>query len=973
MKKLLLLGALMASLGSSFAQSGTNTLTNGLVAWYPLHGNANDYSGNGNNGSCSNGVTFTTGYNGLLSASFNGNSQYIRVEKALLTNNIYSYSCWFYSLDENRAPLLNAGWEPGHWSYGYALEFNEPEIGKLSAYTWGEWQGYNLICSNSFTKTWHHAVVVSDGTTNSTNSSIYVDGILLSTGYLHENEYDGFNNLYIGGAPQSENAPWFFNGLICNVRIYNRALSSNEVSSLYAMESTPPPQITTQPTDVSLTATNSQTATFSVVATNGVPPYAYQWMKDGVDLTNQTNASVVLSNAGANTVGYYSCDVTDQSGTTVTSSNAALNITGVDFNLWQGLVAYYPFKGNANDASVNGNNATAVGTYSYITNGGIQIFGDGQTYYSGGGYIQIPTKEINGDFTISFMVGKISKSREDSQESILQWNDTQNNNVIEISGDQDNRPQYYTVNPLSFGHWDNNYQYHITTNVADGFYQKIHFITLVKNGDLISGYLDGSCIGSTNDNLQLPNRDILWLGHHEWWGGAASSARLNACYYSLRIYNRALSSNEVSALFQAEAPAPTNNQTITFATIPTKAFGAVPFSLTATSSAGMNYPITYSSSDPTIATVSSNKVTITGVGSCLITASQPGDFIYKAATNVSRTLTVTQGSQTIPFSAPASRSYSTSTFTLPLNSSAGLSVSYSSSSSSVATISGNVVTIAGPGSTVITATQAGNANYKAAPTVNQTLVVSQAAQTITFPAIASKAYGAPSFNLGATATSGLPITYSSSNTNVATVSGNTVTIRGVGSTTITASQAGNANYVAAPSVGQSLTVTKAAQTITFTAPTAQTYGNSSFTLSATASSGLPVTFTSANTNVATISGNTVTIKGAGTVSITASQSGNANYNAATSVAKTLTVAKASQTVSFSPTTPLTFVKNGTFTLSASSTSGGTITFTSGNTGILSISGKTATMKAIGSVNVTATAAATTNYNAATKTNSITLQ
>ena len=140
MKKLLLFGALMASLGSSFAQSGTNTLTNGLVAWYPLHGNANDYSGNGNNGSCSNGVTFTTGYNGLLSASFNGNSQYIRVEKALLTNNIYSYSCWFYSLDENRAPLLNAGWEPGHWSYGYALEFNEPENGKLSAYTWGEWQ-----------------------------------------------------------------------------------------------------------------------------------------------------------------------------------------------------------------------------------------------------------------------------------------------------------------------------------------------------------------------------------------------------------------------------------------------------------------------------------------------------------------------------------------------------------------------------------------------------------------------------------------------------------------------------------------------------------------------------------------------------------------------------------------------------------------------------------------------------------------
>jgi hypothetical protein len=745
-----------------------------------------------------------------------------------------------------------------------------------------------------------------------------------------------------------------------------------------------PPSIISQPTDVSLTATNSQTATFSVVVTNGVPPYACQWMKDGVDLTNQTNASLILSNAAANTVGYYSCDVTDQNGTTVTSSNASLNITGVNFWEWQGLVAYYPFRGNFKDFSFTANDLTNVTTGIKSANDRLGFSNRAVhfSYYNDSAQSVNPVS-IQGNDAHTFSCWIQSYN-------IPSWSLGQAGSVVTlgISNSIDGGISQLFV--------DDHNGDGGSRIVAQGAYADLEALNLgiqpfLKWRNLVyvytgsvsqsSIYLDGKPLpvnswggGNHTDVLNLSSSPIqigspILLFYPPPNGAAFAGATIS----DLRIYNRALSSNEVSALFQAEAPVPTNNQTITFPTIPSKAYGTAPFKLTATSSAGTNYPITYSSSDPSVATVSSNKVTITGVGSCLITASQPGDFIYKAATNVSRTLTVTQGSQTIPFSAPASRSYTTKTFTLPLNSSAGLPVSYSSSDSSVATISGNVVTITGPGSTVITATQDGNANYKAAPTVNQTLVVSQATQTISFPAIASKAYGAASFSLAAKATSGLPVTYTSSNTNVATVSGNTVTIRGVGSTTITASQAGNANYVAAPSVGQSLTVTKAAQTITFTAPAAQTYGNSSFTLSATASSGLYVSFASANTNVATISGNTVIIVGAGSASITATQAGNANYNAATSVAKTLTVAKAAQTVSFSPTTPVTYVKNGTFTLSASSTSGGAITFTSGNTAILSITGKTATMKAKGTVSVTATAAATTNYNAASKTNSITLQ
>ncbi|MEI6752310.1 MAG: YDG domain-containing protein, partial [Paludibacter sp.] len=97
------------------------------------------------------------------------------------------------------------------------------------------------------------------------------------------------------------------------------------------------------------------------------------------------------------------------------------------------------------------------------------------------------------------------------------------------------------------------------------------------------------------------------------------------------------------------------------------------------------------------------------------------------------------------------------------------------------------------------------------------------AQTITFGALSAKTYGDATFTLGATATSGLAVSYASSNTAVATVSGNTVTIVGAGSTNITASQAGNGSFAAASNVVQSLTVNPKTLTLTSASATSKTY------------------------------------------------------------------------------------------------------------------------------------------------------
>ncbi len=189
-----------------------------------------------------------------------------------------------------------------------------------------------------------------------------------------------------------------------------------------------------------------------------------------------------------------------------------------------------------------------------------------------------------------------------------------------------------------------------------------------------------------------------------------------------------------------------------------------------------------------------------------------------------------------------------------------------------------------------------------------TLTVSmlQTAQTITFGPLEEKTYGDAPFALTAMASSGLVVSYASSDTNVATVASNLVTILNAGVTTITATQAGNENYTTAAPVPQTLTVNPATQSITFDALPDKTYGDAPFALTSTASSGLPVSYASSDTNVATVAGNTVTIVKAGVTTITATQAGDLNHSAANPVPRPLTVVKAMPVITWNPPSVMAF-------------------------------------------------------------------
>jgi hypothetical protein len=383
----------------------------------------------------------------------------------------------------------------------------------------------------------------------------------------------------------------------------------------------------------------------------------------------------------------------------------------------------------------------------------------------------------------------------------------------------------------------------------------------------------------------------------------------------------------------------------------------MPFTLTATASSGL--PVSFKSTTPSICAVSGLTATLLTSGTCTVAASQPGDGKnYEAAPNVFQTFTVL-APQSITFN-PIPNQVQGTPFTLTATASSGLPVSYASLTTGTCTVLGNTATLLAAGTCTMQASQAGNGTYVAATPVSQSFSV-QSGQTITFNAISSQVQGTP-FTLTATASSGLPVSYASLTTGTCTVLGNTATLLAAGTCTMQASQAGNGTYVAATPVSQSFSV-QSGQTITFNAISSQVQGTP-FTLTATASSGLPVSYASLTTGTCTVSGNTATLLAAGTCTMQASQAGNGAYAAATPVSQSFTVNPQSQTITFNAIPAQTV---GTpLTLSAAATSGLAVSFASTTPSICTVSGSTATLLIAGTCTIQASQAGNgTTYAAAT--------
>jgi hypothetical protein len=233
-----------------------------------------------------------------------------------------------------------------------------------------------------------------------------------------------------------------------------------------------------------------------------------------------------------------------------------------------------------------------------------------------------------------------------------------------------------------------------------------------------------------------------------------------------------------------------------------------------------------------------------------------------------------------------------------------------------------------------------------------TIAASLIAQTINFTQVTGAHSVGQQVNLTATASSGLPVKFVTTTSSVCTVSGTTASLIAGGSCDIEAQQWGNSTYAVAPFAFTIFWVNHAAQTISFPAIAFSQTADTTLPLSATATSGLPVTFASLTPATCTVSGTTLNLNSYGDCTIQASQAGNNIYNEAGHVSQTVFIHHLTQTVNFGPIATQTV---GTpLTLSATASTSLPVIFASFTPAVCTVSGDTATFLEAGTCTIEAT-------------------
>ena len=207
-------------------------LTNGLVAYYPFNGNANDISGNGNNGTV-HGATLTANRFGTSNSAYyfaGDGSSYISIpdSPSLDISNSVTLSLWMQTGGGGSGQPFIAG------KYNYYLRFNDTSSSPQFNFVIQPFVGVVFSPPISLNPNDWISVV---GTYDGQSIIIYTNGLL--AGQLNVIGTIGNKNQEFRIGENPDDGFDYFLGSISDVRVYNRAFSSNEVAQLYAYETSP--------------------------------------------------------------------------------------------------------------------------------------------------------------------------------------------------------------------------------------------------------------------------------------------------------------------------------------------------------------------------------------------------------------------------------------------------------------------------------------------------------------------------------------------------------------------------------------------------------------------------------------------------------------------------------------------------------------------------------------------------------------
>jgi hypothetical protein len=523
----LLLCFFLLSLGASAQNIPSYVPTNGLVGYWPFNGNANDESGNGNHGILLNGVTLSNDRLLNLNSSFaidgiDGLNKGIKIP-VNLTGTEYTTSIWFMISDSTKGGGTSSQTIICAEPFGVmGCGFNHPYFPNNMGSCIGDSYNWN-ICSGGMSNTWQlqnkqswHLLTIIK---TFVEYRYYIDGILKRTQSIGPSNSVFISEFYLGAIRISSGE--VFKGKLDDIAIYNRALTQQEITALYT--GVPPCTPTSSTTNLSIPSTS----------------LPYTW--NGLTFNNSGSQTATLTNSKG-------CDSTATLNLTVTNTIPSYVPTN-------GLVGYWPFNGNANDESGNGNHGTVNGaTLTSDRNGGA---GKAYSFDGVNDFIKCNYGGPSGNpvLTLSFWI----KSSQSTYGHLIGYGSNAGSGQdirVFINGNCSNSIAFDTYDnqkaksTMFSNEWDN---YTIIYNGNLGNNTTVS--SFYKNGVLMITECFNVNISSTNISSLFP---IVFGRYH----GTAQTGFYNGLLDDVMIYNRLLTQQEITALYSGVPPCtPTSSTT----------------------------------------------------------------------------------------------------------------------------------------------------------------------------------------------------------------------------------------------------------------------------------------------------------------------------------------------------------------------------------------------------------------------------
>ncbi len=540
--------------------------TNGLVGFWPFCGNANDESGNGNDGAVNGATLYTDRFGNQNGAySFNGIGDYIfcgeHNQLSYSNANKISLSFWFKSSStssNNSDPFDLRSMN----NNSIQVYLNGPNANGIQLNNWNhlDWCGSSEQSTMDFIENqWQHLVEVVDFDNNT--MTLYFNGQLTET--IH---YPGCAQLGRLTNPKLNigsrfdmygSRCCFFQGLMDDFGLWNRAITSQEIQALYLSGQAP---CTPVSNSISATIIQDQSYTLGTQTLTTAGTYTEVFTSAaGCDSTVTLTLAVEP---------LLTCNITTPTTTLCAGQSATLtmNTTGgagsssqLPANLQQGLVAYYPFNGNANDESGNGNNGVVNG--ATLTS---DRFGNiGSAYYFNG----------TGAYIKSASYGFPSNNR---TINVWMFPESSEARIVCGYGGSGICGNSYLLNLNMFscqGPGKITMQSHCCANVSSTDYSYIlpnqwNMMTYTQNSDGIRWYINGNQVF-----FQISNFDTFVSQNSDFGIGTGVDYSGNAPYFDgnanpfhgwlddIVVYNRSLSPAEVQQLYTSQSYAWSTNAT----------------------------------------------------------------------------------------------------------------------------------------------------------------------------------------------------------------------------------------------------------------------------------------------------------------------------------------------------------------------------------------------------------------------------